>query len=176
MSRIGLSPSGNGEVVDPHSLGHRGARPDVGSDQELVELHRRMGARPQQHIVVINHHLYFSDLALKEDGFGEILPEADVLVFDEAHQLPDIASHFYCQQVSQRQVETLCHDCIDAEVAEAAESKSLQKASDKLKKCAADFCLALQSFPQKAEWARIQNAPPIQQVIEKLRLKRTLEP
>ncbi|MCP4875769.1 MAG: ATP-dependent DNA helicase, partial [Gammaproteobacteria bacterium] len=42
-------------------------------------------------ILVINHHLYFSDLALKEDGFGELLPDADVIIFDEAHQLPDIA-------------------------------------------------------------------------------------
>ncbi|UCH40895.1 MAG: ATP-dependent DNA helicase, partial [Gammaproteobacteria bacterium] len=46
-------------------------------------------------ILVINHHLYFSDLALKADGFGEILPQADVLIFDEAHQLPEIAGNFY---------------------------------------------------------------------------------
>ena len=59
-------------------------------------------------LLVINHHMYFSDLALKESGFGEILPEMDVLIFDEAHQLPDIASHFYGQQITLRQVETLC--------------------------------------------------------------------
>jgi len=119
-------------------------------------------------ILVINHHLYFSDLALKEDGFGEILPEADVLVFDEAHQLPDIASHFYGQQIGMRQVETLCRDCIDAEVGEAAESKAVQKSADQLKKCIADLGLALQPFPQKAEWQRIQNAPAIQRAIEAL--------
>ncbi|MCP4233011.1 MAG: ATP-dependent DNA helicase, partial [Aestuariibacter sp.] len=50
-------------------------------------------------IVVINHHLYFSDLNLKQDGFGEILPEADVLIFDEAHQLPEVASNFYGEQL-----------------------------------------------------------------------------
>jgi len=119
-------------------------------------------------ILVINHHLYFSDLALKEDGFGEILPAADVLVFDEAHQLPDIASHFYGQQIGMRQIETLCRDCIDAEVAEAAESKAVQKSADHLKKCVADLGLALQPFPQKAEWQRIQNAPAIRRVIEAL--------
>ena len=70
-------------------------------------------------IVVINHHLYFSDLASKQEGFGELLPDADVLIFDEAHQLPDIAGNFYGEQVSLRQVELLCRETIDAELAEA---------------------------------------------------------
>ena len=119
-------------------------------------------------ILVINHHLYFSDLALKEDGFGELLPEADVLIFDEAHQLPDIAGNFYGQQITLRQIDTLCRDIIEAEVAEAAESKALRKRSDFLNKCAADMRLALRSFPQKGEWERIQHAPAIQQVMQSL--------
>ena len=119
-------------------------------------------------ILVINHHLYFSDLALKEDGFGELLPDADVLIFDEAHQLPDIAGNFYGQQITMRQIDTLCRDIVEAEVAEAAESKSLKKHSDRLGKSAADLRLALRSFAQKGEWERIQNAPAIQQAIESL--------
>jgi ATP-dependent DNA helicase DinG len=119
-------------------------------------------------ILVINHHLYFSDLALKEDGFGELLPEADVLIFDEAHQLPDIAGNFYGQQITLRQIDTLCRDIIEAEVAEAAESKALRKRSDFLNKCAADMRLALRSFPQKGEWERIQHAPAIQQAMQSL--------
>lgn len=119
-------------------------------------------------ILVINHHLYFSDLALKQDGFGEILPEADVLIFDEAHQLPDIAGNFYGQQITLRQIDTLCRDSIEAEVAEAAESKRLKKRSDHLNKCAADLLLVLRKFPPKAEWERIQNAPVVQQSISAL--------
>ncbi|MCK5665714.1 MAG: ATP-dependent DNA helicase, partial [Thiotrichaceae bacterium] len=46
-------------------------------------------------VIVINHHLFFSDQAIKDEGFGELLPEVDVLIFDEAHQLPDIAGHFF---------------------------------------------------------------------------------
>ena len=116
-------------------------------------------------IVVINHHLYFSDQTLKADGFGEILPQADVLIFDEAHQLPDIAGHFYGQQLTLRQVETLCRDIVEAEVAEAAESRALKKLSDKLGKCAADFHLALRKLPQKAEWERIENAAPVHKAL-----------
>ena len=119
-------------------------------------------------ILVINHHLYFSDLALKEDGFGELLPEADVLIFDEAHQLPDIAGNFYGQQITLRQIDTLCRDIIEAEVAEAAESKALRKGSDFMNKCAADFRLALRSFTQKGEWESIQHAPAIQQAMQSL--------
>ena len=132
-------------------------------------------------VVVINHHLYFSDLTLKQEGFGEILPEAEVLIFDEAHQLPDVASHFYGDQLSMRQLEYLCRDMIDAELSEAADSKQLQIPTDKLIKSAADFRLVLGQFPQKSDWSRIQFAPQIKQAIEALQasiidLLETLEP
>ncbi len=119
-------------------------------------------------VVVVNHHLYFSDLALKQDGFGAILPETEVLIFDEAHQLPDIASLFFGTTLSMRQIELLSKDARDAEVAEAADSKQLQLPSERLSKTVADFRLALGGFPQKSDWARIQYAPPVQQALEAL--------
>ncbi len=61
-------------------------------------------------IVVVNHHLLLADLALKEDGFGDLLPSVDALVLDEAHQLPDLASEFFGTTVSARQVELLLED------------------------------------------------------------------
>ncbi|MGD8840316.1 MAG: ATP-dependent DNA helicase, partial [Gammaproteobacteria bacterium] len=120
-------------------------------------------------ILVINHHLYFSDQALKEDGFGEILPSAEVLIFDEAHQLPDIAGNFYGQQITLRQIDTLCRDTLEAEAAEAAESRSLGRLCDTLNRCAADLRLALRAFPQKAEWEPIRHAPAIGQAVDALR-------
>ncbi len=116
-------------------------------------------------IVVINHHLYFSDLNLKQDGFGEILPEADVLIFDEAHQLPEVASNFYGEQLSQRQVELLCRDMIEAELAEAADSKQLQIPADRLTRSMADFRLVLGQFSQKSDWPAIQHAPVLKQAL-----------
>jgi ATP-dependent DNA helicase DinG len=132
-------------------------------------------------MLVINHHLYFSDLALKEEGFGDILPESDVLIFDEAHQLPDIASHFFGDSLSMRQLELLSKDALEAGITEAADSKDLQKPCDQMKKTVADFRLALGQFSQKSEWSRIQNAPPIKQTLEYLRaamneLSEVLEP
>jgi ATP-dependent DNA helicase DinG len=61
-------------------------------------------------LVVVNHHLLLADLALKEDGFGELLPGVDALVLDEAHQLPDLAAEFFGVSCSSRQVETLLGD------------------------------------------------------------------
>ena len=119
-------------------------------------------------ILVINHHLYFSDLALKEDGFGEILPSAEVLIFDEAHQLPDIAAGFYGRQITLRQIERLCRDTLEAEAAEAADSKTLGRLCDALNRRAADLRLALRRFPEKAEWERIRNAPAVAAAVDEL--------
>ena len=124
----------------------------------------------QADILVINHHLYFSDQALKSDGFGEILPQAEVLIFDEAHQLPEVAGNFYGQQTTLRQIETLCRDTIEAEVGEAGESTVLRERCDRLGRAAADLRLALRAFPARAEWERIGNARDLQQAMSALRL------
>ena len=58
-------------------------------------------------IVIVNHHLLLADLALKEDGFGDLLGAADAVILDEAHQIPDLAAQFFGAQVSSRRIETL---------------------------------------------------------------------
>ncbi len=57
-------------------------------------------------IVIVNHHLLLADLALKEDGFGDILGAADAVILDEAHQIPDLATQFFGANVSSRRIET----------------------------------------------------------------------
>jgi ATP-dependent DNA helicase DinG len=61
-------------------------------------------------IVVVNHYLLMADLVLKEEGFGDLLPGADAIVIDEAHQLPDIAAQFLGYSVSTRQLSALAKD------------------------------------------------------------------
>ena len=61
-------------------------------------------------IVIVNHHLLLADLALKEDGFGDLLGSADAVILDEAHQIPDLATQFFGASVSSRQVESLLKD------------------------------------------------------------------
>ncbi|MEA3152137.1 MAG: ATP-dependent helicase DinG [Gammaproteobacteria bacterium] len=69
-------------------------------------------------IVVVNHHLLLADLALKDEGFGDLLPGAEAVILDEAHQVPDIAAQFFGQVWSVRQVQILVRDVV-AELASA---------------------------------------------------------
>ena len=61
-------------------------------------------------IVIINHHLLLADLALKEDGFGDLLGAADAIILDEAHQIPDLAAQFFGAHVSSRRMDNLLED------------------------------------------------------------------
>jgi ATP-dependent DNA helicase DinG len=61
-------------------------------------------------LVIVNHHLLLADLALKEEGFGDILPSADAVILDEAHQLPDLAAQFFGRQFGSRAVDQLLAD------------------------------------------------------------------
>src|SRR3981081_3222242 len=69
-------------------------------------------------VVVVNHHLLLADLALKDEGFGDLLPGAQAVILDEAHQVPDIAAQFFGQVWSVRQVHILMRD-VTAELAAA---------------------------------------------------------
>jgi ATP-dependent DNA helicase DinG len=61
-------------------------------------------------VVVVNHHLLLADLALKQDGFGDLLGSADAVILDEAHQIPDLATQFFGSSVGSRAVEVLLGD------------------------------------------------------------------
>ncbi|MGQ0501519.1 MAG: ATP-dependent DNA helicase [Panacagrimonas sp.] len=65
-------------------------------------------------LVVVNHHVLLSDVLLKEEGFGEILPGADAVIVDEAHQLPELAGQFFGTRVSSRQLRDLADDALKA--------------------------------------------------------------
>jgi ATP-dependent DNA helicase DinG len=82
----------------------------------VLEARRRAQAAD---IVIVNHHLLLADLALKENGFGELLPGADAVIVDEAHQLPDVAQQFFGWSVSTRELESLVRD-VYAEARSAA--------------------------------------------------------
>jgi len=60
--------------------------------------------------VVVNHHLFFADSRLKEDGFGALLPVFDIMVFDEAHQMVDIATHFYTRSFGSSSLLRICQE------------------------------------------------------------------
>ncbi len=111
-------------------------------------------------IVVINHHLFFADKALKEDGFGNLLPEADCVIFDEAHQIPDIASNFLGRSFSSWQVLELAGDTRTAELQEKSLIPDLVNKADQLEKTAADFRLALGLDERRISWSDLTQELP----------------
>jgi ATP-dependent DNA helicase DinG len=99
----------------------------------------------QADVVVVNHHLFFADVALKDTGVAELLPSANTIIFDEAHQLPDTATLFFGQTVSTSQVLELCRDVLAEGLAHARGGADWAKVVTAVEKAARDLRL---TFPQ----------------------------
>lgn len=92
-------------------------------------------------IVVVNHHLFFADMAVKENGFGELIPTAETIIFDEAHQLPDIATQYFGESLTSYQLFELVKDIQLLQRVELRDMEQLAKAADLLQKTIQDFRL-----------------------------------
>ena len=107
-------------------------------------------------VVIVNHHLLFADLALREGGFGELLPSVDAVVLDEAHQAPAIATQFFGTSVSTRQIEQLVTDALEAQAAEAAEAQGLTEQAAMLTSAVEDLRAAAGAPDQRLAWSRVE--------------------
>lgn len=90
----------------------------------------RMRARAMDaDIVVVNHHLFFADLALRGGQYGQVLPDYSAVVFDEAHLIEDIAAEYFGAQVSSYQIEDLIRDVSNLQITNVESDKELTKIS-----------------------------------------------
>lgn len=119
-------------------------------------------------VVVVNHHLFLADLAIKETGFGELIPEAEVFIFDEAHQLPDIASHYFGQSISSRQIIELSKDIEIGYRTEARDMKQLQKIAHKLNQCALDMRIVLGDTGFRGNWREALKSEMIAREVKRV--------
>jgi ATP-dependent DNA helicase DinG len=110
-------------------------------------------------LVVINHHLFFADMALKDTGFGELIPKTDVVIFDEAHQITDIASEYFGEAFSTRQLVELCDDVKQVYRTQLGDVKQLGKAADKLVQTSQSFRLLFPYDPQRGNWRDKHQQP-----------------
>ncbi len=108
-------------------------------------------------IVVVNHHLLCADLALKEQGFGELLPAAQVIVIDEAHQLTEVATSFFGQKISSRQMFDLARDTVGEQLHEAPDMKELRELADQFEVAVRNFRLAFGVDPCKQAWVEVSH-------------------
>lgn len=103
-------------------------------------------------VVVINHHLFFADSRLKEEGFGELLPGVDAVVFDEAHQLPDIAANFHGERVSTRQFREWMDDTLSEWPVLDLANQPLKQLNFKLESSLDALLLAVTTREDRLSW------------------------
>jgi ATP-dependent DNA helicase DinG len=132
-------------------------------------------------LVVINHHLLLSDMALSEEGFGELLPAADIFVVDEAHQLPEVASQFFGTGISTQQFVDLAGDVQRAYLDEINETRDVELLCQQLGKAARDLRLVFGTDLRRGPWPEIQHNPNVQSCLGRLlelneELKTLLQP
>ncbi len=116
--------------------------PDLG---ECFVIKARQAAQ-RADVVVVNHHLFCADLALRDEGVADLLPTADTLIFDEAHQLPEVATSFFGLSVSSRRLVEFARDVLRAGMAEARD--------------AADWTTVSRALEQSVRELRLQAGDP----------------
>jgi len=97
-------------------------------------------------LIIVNHHLFFADLALKQDDFGQILPEYSAVVFDEAHEMEDVASDYFGQQISNFRFEELARDADQAMRLTRTGSPTLLRRTQRIREKSRAF---FDSFPPR---------------------------
>jgi ATP-dependent DNA helicase DinG len=103
-------------------------------------------------LVITNHHLLLADMGLRESGFGEVLPLADLIIFDEAHQLPELASTYFSKVLSSRQLLELISDTKTAMHEEAKDIQELPETLAQFEKAIRDLRLVFGRRDQRLSW------------------------
>jgi len=138
--------------------------------KECFVLHARTEAMKAD-IVVVNHHLFFADVMLRDEGVAELLPACNTVIFDEAHQLPETASLFFGENLSTSLLLDLAQDTRIEALTSAKDFAALPKACDELDKAARDLRLV---FKKEGRMAAVATenfkdfAPALKNLGEKL--------
>ena len=137
-------------------------------DLEDCFIHQARKRAQESELVVINHHLLCADLALKEEGFGELLPSANAYIIDEAHQLPEIAANFFGRRLSSRQLLDLSRDTIGEQLHEAPDMSELRDAASELENSVRYFRLAFGVDTRRDAWHKVSGESAVDRELENL--------
>ncbi|MGR8934021.1 MAG: ATP-dependent DNA helicase [Gammaproteobacteria bacterium] len=108
-------------------------------------------------VLVVNHHLLCADWSIREIGFGELLPEADVVIIDEAHQLAETASNFLGVSLGARQLNELAKDSLTECLKDAADMADLRAACEALEYAVKDTRLDMGAEMRKGDWRELEG-------------------
>lgn len=112
-------------------------------------------------LVVVNHHLFFADAALRGEGVSELLPRANTVIFDEAHQLPEVAANFFGDSLSTRQIQELGRDSLSEAAHSALDLAELNQRISALDKASQDVRLSLGEAERRAPWSEVAAQPAV---------------
>jgi ATP-dependent DNA helicase DinG len=120
----------------------------------------------QADIVVVNHHLFFADIMLRDTGMAELLPSANTVIFDEAHQLPDTATLFFGTTLSTAQMLELARDCVAEGLVHARDACDWPQLGAKLERAARDIRLAFGQDTVRLSVSQLGDEHPLYESLE----------
>ena len=120
-------------------------------------------------LVVVNHHLLFADLALKQEGFGEILPGAQAFILDEAHQVPELAGQFFSQSISGRQLTELAQDALGECNGVTGAIGVVLEPVEALRDAVRKLRLAMDVLPDRGPFHLLDTAQPVRETMHDVR-------
>jgi len=129
----------------------------------LTAMHQRAA---EADLIIVNHHLFFADLALKQDDFGSVLPEYGAVVFDEAHEIEDVASDYFGSQISNYRFDELGRDAEIAARVTKTGGAPLQKQIMRMRERARSFFEAFPSREGRFPFDKAQRAGFLEQNME----------
>ena len=121
-------------------------------------------------LLVINHHLFFADMAIRETGFAELLPGVEAIILDEAHLLPEIAGFFFGKSLSSWQLLDLARDTMVEQARDAPDFPDLLDRAAALDTAAAVVREALGLADRRAQWREVAEQPSVLNVVANLAL------
>ncbi|HEX7030981.1 MAG TPA: ATP-dependent DNA helicase [Gammaproteobacteria bacterium] len=172
--------SGSGDLVDLTALPEASPlRPRITSTAEnclgqecpafndcyVLKARRRA---QEADVVVVNHHLLLADMVLKEEGFGEILPGADGIVIDEAHQLAELASQYFGSRVSSRQLLNIARDAVAEGLQLAADPRELADQAGALEAAVTDFLFVNDGNAGRRAWGDLVRDRKVSAALENI--------
>jgi ATP-dependent DNA helicase DinG len=119
-------------------------------------------------VVVVNHHLLLADLALKQEGFGEILPGAEAFVIDEAHQLPELAAQFFGESLSARPLVELARDALTEARAVSSATAAVQEPARELEHRVRALRIAMDDLPVRGTRLRMAESLDVEAAFDAL--------
>ena len=119
-------------------------------------------------VVVVNHHLFFADVVLKDEGMAELLPACNTVILDEAHQLPETARMFFGQSVGSAMLMDLARDALSEGFAGAREAADWADLTRTLENAVRDVRIALPENPIRVAHGQLMRREPFDEALVRM--------